>query len=184
MVWKKRGAVRDLLMADIIVLGVLPLLALAVVRVVVWKKRIAATWRRGGSWREAPPPPRTLASPPTSPCPATAQHTPVPRDRPLPRARTWTPRPDYPPRQALLAGQRGRAGGPAVRCRRTPTCNFYGHPETGDYCSCCYSRRPLKRREPETATIRWLQPHDEHDEADEKDAPAGCEVILALGQVT
>lgn len=39
------------------------------------------------------------------------------------------------------------------RCR-TPSCSYYGHPETGNYCSYCY-REELKRREPETAIHRF-----------------------------
>ncbi|XP_048476365.1 OTU domain-containing protein 7B-like isoform X4 [Rhincodon typus] len=35
-----------------------------------------------------------------------------------------------------------------TRCRQT-NCNFYGHPETGNYCSCCYKEELRKRdREP------------------------------------
>ncbi|XP_056300264.1 OTU domain-containing protein 7B isoform X2 [Pseudoliparis swirei] len=51
----------------------------------------------------------------------------------------------------------GSAGGSAdlqsCRCR-TPSCTFYGHPETGDFCSCCY-REEQKRREPELAVHRF-----------------------------
>ncbi|XP_043539970.1 OTU domain-containing protein 7B isoform X3 [Chiloscyllium plagiosum] len=35
-----------------------------------------------------------------------------------------------------------------TRCRQT-NCNYYGHPETGNYCSCCYKEELRKRdREP------------------------------------
>ncbi|GCB83896.1 hypothetical protein scyTo_0024713 [Scyliorhinus torazame] len=35
-----------------------------------------------------------------------------------------------------------------TRCRQT-NCNFYGHPETGNYCSCCYREELRKKvREP------------------------------------
>uniref|UniRef100_A0A672S4W6 ubiquitinyl hydrolase 1 n=1 Tax=Sinocyclocheilus grahami TaxID=75366 RepID=A0A672S4W6_SINGR len=51
----------------------------------------------------------------------------------------------------------GSAGGLAnlqsSKCR-TPTCNYYGHPETGNYCSYCY-REELKRRETEPAIHRF-----------------------------
>ncbi|XP_014019718.2 OTU domain-containing protein 7B [Salmo salar] len=47
----------------------------------------------------------------------------------------------------------GSAGGLSSRCR-TPSCNYYGHPETGNYCSCCY-REELKRRETEPAIHRF-----------------------------
>uniref|UniRef100_A0A8C8FEX7 ubiquitinyl hydrolase 1 n=1 Tax=Oncorhynchus tshawytscha TaxID=74940 RepID=A0A8C8FEX7_ONCTS len=51
----------------------------------------------------------------------------------------------------------GSAGGlsslQSSRCR-TPSCNYYGHPETGNYCSCCY-REELKRRETEPAIHRF-----------------------------
>ncbi|KAI2654928.1 OTU domain-containing protein 7B [Labeo rohita] len=51
----------------------------------------------------------------------------------------------------------GSAGGLATlqssRCR-TPTCNYYGHPETGNYCSYCY-REELKRRETEPTIHRF-----------------------------
>lgn len=39
------------------------------------------------------------------------------------------------------------------RCR-TPSCSYYGHPETGNYCSCCY-REELKKREPEGVIHRF-----------------------------
>lgn len=39
------------------------------------------------------------------------------------------------------------------RCR-TPSCSFYGHPETGNYCSYCY-REELKRREPDALVHRF-----------------------------
>uniref|UniRef100_A0A671L128 ubiquitinyl hydrolase 1 n=1 Tax=Sinocyclocheilus anshuiensis TaxID=1608454 RepID=A0A671L128_9TELE len=51
----------------------------------------------------------------------------------------------------------GSAGGltnlQSSKCR-TPTCNYYGHPETGNYCSYCY-REELKRRETEPASHRF-----------------------------
>uniref|UniRef100_A0A9J8A9B2 ubiquitinyl hydrolase 1 n=1 Tax=Cyprinus carpio carpio TaxID=630221 RepID=A0A9J8A9B2_CYPCA len=48
---------------------------------------------------------------------------------------------------------RGLANLQSSRCR-TPTCNYYGHPETGNYCSYCY-REELKRRETEPAIHRF-----------------------------
>ncbi|KAM4735397.1 OTU domain-containing protein 7B isoform 2-T2 [Anableps anableps] len=39
------------------------------------------------------------------------------------------------------------------RCR-TPSCNYYGHPETGNYCSYCY-REELRKRETEPAIHRF-----------------------------
>lgn len=51
----------------------------------------------------------------------------------------------------------GSAGGLAClqssKCR-TPTCNYYGHPETGNYCSYCY-REEIKRRETEPVIHRF-----------------------------
>ncbi|XP_028984973.1 OTU domain-containing protein 7B isoform X3 [Betta splendens] len=51
----------------------------------------------------------------------------------------------------------GSAGGLASlqssRCR-TPSCTYYGHPETGNYCSYCY-REELKKREAESAIHRF-----------------------------
>nr|XP_046254660.1 OTU domain-containing protein 7B isoform X2 [Scatophagus argus] len=51
----------------------------------------------------------------------------------------------------------GSAGGlsslQSSRCR-TPSCTYYGHPETGNYCSYCY-REELKKREPEAAIHRF-----------------------------
>ncbi|XP_072249672.1 OTU domain-containing protein 7B isoform X2 [Leuresthes tenuis] len=51
----------------------------------------------------------------------------------------------------------GSAGGlsslQSSRCR-TPSCTYYGHPETGNYCSYCY-REELKRRETEPAIHRF-----------------------------
>lgn len=39
------------------------------------------------------------------------------------------------------------------RCR-TPSCSYYGHPETGHYCSYCY-REELKKREPDAVIHRF-----------------------------
>uniref|UniRef100_A0A1A8C838 ubiquitinyl hydrolase 1 n=1 Tax=Nothobranchius kadleci TaxID=1051664 RepID=A0A1A8C838_NOTKA len=47
----------------------------------------------------------------------------------------------------------GSAGGLSSRCR-TPSCTYYGHPETGNYCSYCY-REELKKRETEPAIHRF-----------------------------
>lgn len=47
----------------------------------------------------------------------------------------------------------GWAGGPwglpptQTKCKQ-PNCSFYGHPETNNFCSCCY-REELRRRERE-----------------------------------
>ncbi|XP_070622639.1 OTU domain-containing protein 7B [Erythrolamprus reginae] len=38
-----------------------------------------------------------------------------------------------------------------TKCRR-PDCSFYGRPETGDFCSCCY-KEELKRKEQEKETL-------------------------------
>uniref|UniRef100_A0A3Q1EU74 ubiquitinyl hydrolase 1 n=1 Tax=Acanthochromis polyacanthus TaxID=80966 RepID=A0A3Q1EU74_9TELE len=74
--------------------------------------------------------------------------------------------PSYPPDSNLdsRSGQPpvrhyslGSAGGLASlqssRCR-TPSCTYYGHPETGNYCSYCY-REELKKRETEPAIHRF-----------------------------
>uniref|UniRef100_A0A8C7HDR3 ubiquitinyl hydrolase 1 n=1 Tax=Oncorhynchus kisutch TaxID=8019 RepID=A0A8C7HDR3_ONCKI len=65
--------------------------------------------------------------------------------------------PDYPTSEPVGGGYtngfRDFAGGLSSRCR-TPSCNYYGHPETGNYCSCCY-REELKRRETEPAIHRF-----------------------------
>ncbi|XP_039174513.1 OTU domain-containing protein 7B [Crotalus tigris] len=37
-----------------------------------------------------------------------------------------------------------------TKCKQ-PNCNFYGHPETGNFCSCCY-KEELKRKEQEKET--------------------------------
>lgn len=53
-----------------------------------------------------------------------------------------------PPIRHYSLGSAGGLGGlQSSRCR-TPSCNYYGHPETGNYCSCCY-REELKKRETE-----------------------------------
>lgn len=39
------------------------------------------------------------------------------------------------------------------RCR-TPSCSYYGHPETSNYCSYCY-REELRKREPDAAIHRF-----------------------------
>ncbi|XP_054637516.1 OTU domain-containing protein 7B isoform X2 [Dunckerocampus dactyliophorus] len=43
-------------------------------------------------------------------------------------------------------GSAGGLTGPQSTHCRTPTCNYYGHPETGNYCSYCY--REKKETEP------------------------------------
>ncbi|XP_078390251.1 OTU domain-containing protein 7B isoform X2 [Cetorhinus maximus] len=40
-----------------------------------------------------------------------------------------------------------------TRCRQT-NCNFYGHPETGNYCSCCY-KEELRRKDREPPSHRF-----------------------------
>uniref|UniRef100_A0AAY4DUS2 ubiquitinyl hydrolase 1 n=1 Tax=Denticeps clupeoides TaxID=299321 RepID=A0AAY4DUS2_9TELE len=57
---------------------------------------------------------------------------------------------------ANLDGRNGAGGLASLqssRCR-TPSCNYYGHPETGNYCSYCY-REELKRRETESSIHRF-----------------------------
>uniref|UniRef100_A0A8C1WZW2 ubiquitinyl hydrolase 1 n=1 Tax=Cyprinus carpio TaxID=7962 RepID=A0A8C1WZW2_CYPCA len=58
-----------------------------------------------------------------------------------------------PVRHYSLGSAGGLANLQSSRCR-TPTCNYYGHPETGNYCSYCY-REELKRRETEPAIHRF-----------------------------
>ncbi|XP_065585213.1 OTU domain-containing protein 7B isoform X2 [Cyrtonyx montezumae] len=50
---------------------------------------------------------------------------------------------------------RGRApyGVQQTKCKQ-PHCSFYGHPETGNFCSCCY-KEELKRREREALVHRF-----------------------------
>ncbi|XP_010883645.1 OTU domain-containing protein 7B isoform X2 [Esox lucius] len=64
------------------------------------------------------------------------------------------PRNGPPPvRHYSLGSAGGLASLQSSRCR-TPSCNYYGHPETGNYCSCCY-REELKRRETDPAIHRF-----------------------------
>ncbi|TRY55313.1 hypothetical protein DNTS_013465, partial [Danionella cerebrum] len=58
-----------------------------------------------------------------------------------------------PMRHYSLGSAGGLASLQSSKCR-TPTCNYYGHPETGNYCSYCY-REELKRRETEPAIHRF-----------------------------
>ncbi|KAM4600662.1 OTU domain-containing protein 7B [Polymixia lowei] len=58
-----------------------------------------------------------------------------------------------PVRHYSLGSAGGLAGLQSSRCR-TPSCTYYGHPETGNYCSYCY-REELKRRETEPAIHRF-----------------------------
>lgn len=58
-----------------------------------------------------------------------------------------------PVRHYSLGSAGGLAGLQSSRCR-TPSCTYYGHPETGNYCSYCY-REELKKREPEPAIHRF-----------------------------
>uniref|UniRef100_A0A3P9KTQ6 ubiquitinyl hydrolase 1 n=1 Tax=Oryzias latipes TaxID=8090 RepID=A0A3P9KTQ6_ORYLA len=59
--------------------------------------------------------------------------------------------PDYP--GAEPAAGSGLACLQSSRCR-TPSCIYYGHPETGNYCSCCY-KEELKKREAEPGIHRF-----------------------------
>ncbi|XP_029928124.1 OTU domain-containing protein 7B isoform X2 [Myripristis murdjan] len=58
-----------------------------------------------------------------------------------------------PVRHYSLGSAGGLASLQSSRCR-TPNCTYYGHPETGNYCSYCY-REELKRRETEPAIHRF-----------------------------
>uniref|UniRef100_A0A3B1K702 ubiquitinyl hydrolase 1 n=1 Tax=Astyanax mexicanus TaxID=7994 RepID=A0A3B1K702_ASTMX len=58
-----------------------------------------------------------------------------------------------PVRHYSLGSAAGLGSLQSTRCR-TPTCNYYGHPETCNYCSYCY-REELKRRETEPAIHRF-----------------------------
>ncbi|XP_061573418.1 OTU domain-containing protein 7B isoform X2 [Cololabis saira] len=58
------------------------------------------------------------------------------------------------PGLAGLAGHPGPPGPPGPPRCRTPTCTYYGHPETGNYCSYCY-REELKRRETDPPVHRF-----------------------------
>ncbi|XP_017564231.1 OTU domain-containing protein 7B [Pygocentrus nattereri] len=58
-----------------------------------------------------------------------------------------------PVRHYSLGSAGGLASLQSSRCR-TPSCNYYGHPETCNYCSYCY-REELKRRETEPAIHRF-----------------------------
>ncbi|XP_028326782.1 OTU domain-containing protein 7B [Gouania willdenowi] len=64
------------------------------------------------------------------------------------------PRNGPPPvRHYSLGSAAGLSGLQSSRCR-TPTCTYYGHPETGNYCSYCY-REELKKREAEPSIHRF-----------------------------
>ncbi|MEQ2239660.1 hypothetical protein ILYODFUR_006724 [Ilyodon furcidens] len=58
-----------------------------------------------------------------------------------------------PVRHYSLGSAGGLAGLQSIRCR-TPSCNYYGHPETGNYCSYCY-REELRKRETEPVIHRF-----------------------------
>ncbi|XP_037532646.1 OTU domain-containing protein 7B [Nematolebias whitei] len=58
-----------------------------------------------------------------------------------------------PVRHYSLGSAGGLSGLQPSRCR-TPTCTYFGHPETGNYCSYCY-REELKKRETELAIHRF-----------------------------
>ncbi|KAM8870806.1 OTU domain-containing protein 7B isoform 2-T2 [Spinachia spinachia] len=57
-----------------------------------------------------------------------------------------------PVRHYSLGSAGGLANRQSSRCR-TPNCTYYGHPETGNYCSYCY-REELKKTEPDLAVHR------------------------------
>lgn len=58
-----------------------------------------------------------------------------------------------PVRHYSLGSAGGLAGLQSSRCR-TPSCNYYGHPETGNYCSYCY-REELRKRQTEPSIHRF-----------------------------
>ncbi|KAM3872960.1 OTU domain-containing protein 7B [Diretmus argenteus] len=58
-----------------------------------------------------------------------------------------------PVRHYSLGSAGGLAGLQSGQCR-TSSCTYYGHPETGNYCSYCY-REELKKRETEPAMQRF-----------------------------
>ncbi|XP_027869307.1 OTU domain-containing protein 7B isoform X1 [Xiphophorus couchianus] len=58
-----------------------------------------------------------------------------------------------PIRHYSLGSAGGLSGLQSSRCQ-TPSCNYYGHPETGNYCSYCY-REELRKRETEPAVHRF-----------------------------
>uniref|UniRef100_H2MNR5 ubiquitinyl hydrolase 1 n=1 Tax=Oryzias latipes TaxID=8090 RepID=H2MNR5_ORYLA len=60
---------------------------------------------------------------------------------------------DAPVRHYSLGSAGGLACLQSSRCR-TPSCIYYGHPETGNYCSCCY-KEELKKREAEPGIHRF-----------------------------
>ncbi|KAM9798124.1 OTU domain-containing protein 7B [Neosynchiropus ocellatus] len=67
---------------------------------------------------------------------------------------TLDSRSGLPPVRHYSLGSAGGLGSlQSSRCR-TPTCTYYGHPETGNYCSYCY-REELKKRETEPAISRF-----------------------------
>ncbi|XP_034030138.1 OTU domain-containing protein 7B isoform X2 [Thalassophryne amazonica] len=59
-----------------------------------------------------------------------------------------------PPVRHYSLGSAGGLGSLQSTHCRTPNCTYYGHPETGNYCSCCY-REELKKRETEAAIQRF-----------------------------
>uniref|UniRef100_A0A3Q3QK01 ubiquitinyl hydrolase 1 n=1 Tax=Monopterus albus TaxID=43700 RepID=A0A3Q3QK01_MONAL len=61
--------------------------------------------------------------------------------------------PSYPPEHYSLGSAGGLTSLQSSRCR-TPSCTYYGHPETGNYCSYCY-REELKKRETEPNIHRF-----------------------------
>lgn len=58
-----------------------------------------------------------------------------------------------PVRHYSLGSASGLSNPQSSRCR-TPSCSYYGHPETGNYCSYCY-REELKKREPDASIHRF-----------------------------
>ncbi|CAL8287812.1 unnamed protein product [Merluccius merluccius] len=58
-----------------------------------------------------------------------------------------------PPVRHYSLGSAGALASLSSTCR-TQDCPYYGHPETGNYCSCCY-REELKRRETEPTINRF-----------------------------
>lgn len=58
-----------------------------------------------------------------------------------------------PVRHYSLGSATGLSHQQSSRCR-TPSCSYYGHPETGNYCSYCY-REELKKREPDALVHRF-----------------------------
>ncbi|XP_061676217.1 OTU domain-containing protein 7B [Syngnathoides biaculeatus] len=106
----------------------------------------------GGSYPSYVTLPRHCSAPNAPNAHRDSPQGPAPLNPPAPACRSSNgflePGSGLPPVRHYSLGSVGALPGtPSGHCR-TPSCDFYGHPETGNYCSCCYRKKKETETEP------------------------------------